>query len=102
MERHAPLLPVLDQSPVHRAEQQMLPATTDERVFDFGEVAEVIQVFASLRASVEPLCLRWLPIVASPQRHRGSTESHGELLRSFVNQPQTFERQRLVHLLNKF
>jgi len=39
----AAFFPALNQSPIDRAEHEMLAATAHEGVFDFGEVAEVIQ-----------------------------------------------------------
>src|SRR6185295_15713043 len=44
VQRNSLLLPRLHQRPIHRAQKQMLAASPDECVFDFGEVVEVIQM----------------------------------------------------------
>jgi hypothetical protein len=43
MQRHAHLLPTLDERPVDRAQEQVLAAAADEGVFDLCEVVEVVQ-----------------------------------------------------------
>jgi hypothetical protein len=46
VQRHAHLLPALDQRPIHRTQQQVLAAPADEGVFDLREVVEVVQALA--------------------------------------------------------
>src|SRR5215213_6080139 len=43
VQRNSLLLPRFHQRPIHRTEKEMLTASPDERILDFGEVVEVIQ-----------------------------------------------------------
>ncbi len=45
VKRHAAFFPAFDERPIHRTKHEMLAATANESVFDFGEVREVIQVW---------------------------------------------------------
>src|SRR5262249_38561509 len=42
VERYAGLLPGFHQCPIDRAQKEMLPSPSNKRVFNFGEVVEVI------------------------------------------------------------
>src|SRR2546427_13185202 len=43
VQRHAALFPTLNQLPIDRAEHQMLATAANESVFDFREVAKIVQ-----------------------------------------------------------
>lgn len=48
MQRYPAILPHLDQSPVQRAQKQILSPPPDKRVFDLGIVIVVIQLFTAI------------------------------------------------------
>jgi hypothetical protein len=45
MQRNATIAPAFDHRPVDRRKKKMLAAPAYERVFDFGEVVEVVQSY---------------------------------------------------------
>ena len=45
MQRNSAILPRLDQRPIERTQKKVLPPPPDKRVFDLGEIVEVIQLF---------------------------------------------------------
>jgi len=109
MQWNSLLFPCFHQRPVHRTEKQVLAAASDKRVFDFGEVVEIIQngsfLFCSLYFfSVLVLCTCSLYLSSYFVLRPCFGASCASLWLDpcpFVNQPQALERKYVVYLFNE-